>query len=151
MGCKACGSTDSIKNGWVRGVQRYRCKGCGLNYVLGDRRTPPHRTAQRALAVILYALGKASFGFLGKLFGVSRTTAYHWIRAEAERRGEPEVPGHIQEMEFDEMWHFIGSKKPMLGHQSAGSWHTALCRLGGRWSVVVMLTPSNGSMPKFNT
>ena len=149
MRCKVCGSTDSIKNGWVRGVQRYRCKGCGLNYVLGDRRTPPHRTAQRALAVILYALGKASFGFLGKLFGVSRTTAYHWIRAEAERRGEPEVPGHIQEMEFDEMWHFIGSKKTNAG--SSRRWIVAHGAVSPGWSVVVMLTPSNGSMPKFNT
>ncbi len=111
MGCKACGSGDCIKNGRVRGVQRYRCKACGLNSVQGDRRAVPNRAAQRALAVILYALGKASFGFLGKLFGASRTTAYHWIRAEAERLGEPDVPGAIREMEFDEMWHFVGSKK----------------------------------------
>lgn len=41
--------------------------------------------ARWALAVVLSALSKASFGFLGKLFRVSRTTAYHWIRAEAER------------------------------------------------------------------
>lgn len=129
--CKACGSTHYTKNGRVRGVQRYRCKGCGLNYVRGDRRVAPKRTAQRALAVILYALGKASFGFLGKLFGVSRTTAYHWIRAEAERLGEAKVPGGLLEMEFDELWHFTGSKKQTMDHQGAGSWHTAKCRLGG--------------------
>ena len=28
---------------------------------------------------------------------------------------EPEVPGEITEMEFDEMWHFIGSKKESFG------------------------------------
>lgn len=77
MTCKACGSTHYTKNGRVRGVQRYRCKGYGLNYVRDDRRAALNRTAQRALAVILYALCKASLGFLGKLFGVSRTITYH--------------------------------------------------------------------------
>lgn len=64
-----------------------------------QRPAAPGRTAQRVLAVILYALGKASFGFLGKRFGVSRTTAYHWIRTEAERLGDPAIPGRIQEMD----------------------------------------------------
>ena len=149
MTCKVCGSTHSIKNGWVRGVQRYRCRRCGLNYVLGDRRTAPNRTAQRALAVILYALGKASFGFLGKLLGVSRTTAYHWIRAEAERLGEPEVPGGIREMEFDEMWHFVGSKKTSDG--SSRRWIVAHGEVSpGLWAVV-MLAPSAGLTPKSGT
>ncbi|MEI2770797.1 MAG: hypothetical protein V9G98_08710 [Candidatus Competibacter sp.] len=120
-----------------------------MNYVLGDRRTAPNRTAQRALAVILYALGKASFGFLGKLFGVSRTTAYHWIRAEAERLGEPEVPGGICEMEFDEMWHFVGSKKTSDG--SSRRWIVAHGEVSpGLWAVV-MLAPSAGFTPKSDT
>ena len=66
---------------------------------------------KRALAVILYALGKASFGFLGKLFGVSRSLTYAWIRAESDKIAEPVVSGGIREMEFDELWHFVGSKK----------------------------------------
>ena len=99
--------------------------------------------------MILYALGKASFGFLGKLFGVSRTTAYHWIRAEAERIGEPKVAGDIREMEFDEMWHFIGSKKTSDG--SSRRWIVAHGALSPGWWAVVMLTPSDGSTPKSNT
>ncbi len=149
MRCKGCGSADAIKNGWVRGIQRYRCKQCGLNYVVGDRRAAPNRTVQRALAVILYALGKASFGFLGKLFGVSRTTAYQWIRAEAERLGEPKVAGDIREMEFDEMWHFIGSKKTSAG--SSKPWIVAHGAVSPGWWAVVMLTPSDGFTPKSNT
>ena len=99
--------------------------------------------------MILYALGKASFGFLGKLLGVSRTTAYHWIRAEAERLGEPEVPGGICEMEFDEMWHFVGSKKTSDG--SSRRWIVAHGEVSpGLWAVV-MLAPSAGLTPKSGT
>jgi hypothetical protein len=59
----------------------------------------------------LYSLGKSSFGFLGKLFGVSRTTTYYWIRQAASSRDAPTIAPAIQEIEFDGMWHFIQSKK----------------------------------------
>jgi hypothetical protein len=59
----------------------------------------------------LYSLGKASFGFLAKLFGVSRTTTYYWIRDAAVLIDEPPIDADIQEIAFDEMWHFLQSKK----------------------------------------
>jgi transposase-like protein len=31
--CKSCQSEKFVKNGIVRGEQRYRCKGCGLNLI----------------------------------------------------------------------------------------------------------------------
>ena len=30
--CKGCGASDYVKNGYVRGLQRYRCKECGCNF-----------------------------------------------------------------------------------------------------------------------
>jgi len=71
--------------------------------VEGDERSSDSNQAvKKALAVILYSLSKAYFRFLGKLFDVSPTTAYHWIRQEAESLPEPKVPNNIQEMAFDE-------------------------------------------------
>ena len=35
--CKGCGSEEHVKNGLMRGKQRYRCKACGLNFT----DTPP--------------------------------------------------------------------------------------------------------------
>ena len=32
--CKRCGSAERIKNGFMRGKQRYRCQACGLNYTV---------------------------------------------------------------------------------------------------------------------
>ena len=37
--CKNCGAEHAVKNGKVRGKQRFRCKECGLNFVVGDART----------------------------------------------------------------------------------------------------------------
>ena len=35
--CKRCGSEEHVKNGFMKGLQRYRCKACGLNFT----DTPP--------------------------------------------------------------------------------------------------------------
>ena len=113
--CKNCGARDGVLNGCARGKQRYHCKDCGYNFVESDVPREPTLEVKRALAVLLYSLGKASFGFLGKLFGVSRTTAYNWVRREAEGLPDPAIAQDIQEIEFDEMWLFLQSKKTTGG------------------------------------
>jgi transposase len=132
--CKRCGSGGAVKNGIVRGQQRYRCQTCECNFIAGDRRVNDDLAVKRALAVILYSLGKASFNMLGHIFGVSRSLTYRWIKEEAAKIAVPLVSGSITEMEFDEMWHFIGSKKQNLAYQSGGSSHRANCGLGSRQS-----------------
>ena len=139
---KRCNSEAIVKNGFVRGKQRYNCKDCGYNFVFGDARSKHETEMKKALSVILYSLGKASFGFLGKLFGVPRSTPYRWIKKMAEGIEEPEIASDVKEIEIDEMRHFIQSKKTKNG-------------LSRRWivvqgeplpglSAVVMLRPSNG-------
>jgi hypothetical protein len=39
-----------------------------------------------------------------------------WIRAGGEKLPAPAIPEDALEIEFDEMWHFIGSKKRNLNH-----------------------------------
>jgi transposase-like protein len=43
--CKGCGSEEQVKNGFMRGKQRYRCKSCGLNFT--DRRLDATRERLR--------------------------------------------------------------------------------------------------------
>jgi transposase len=143
ISCKNCKKTNIIKNGFVRHKQRYQCQICGYNFVLGDTRHPQATEIKKALSIILYALGKASFGFLAKLFGVSRTTTYYWIRDAAALIDEPPIDADIQEIAFDEMWHFLQSKKRKFG--SLKPWIVAQGELLPGYLVVVMLQPSNGS------
>jgi hypothetical protein len=101
---------------------------------------------KKALSVILDSLGKASFGFLAKLFGVSRTTTYYWLRDIATTMGEPLIAGDIQEIDFDELWHFVQSKKRSSG--SSKPWIIAQGELLPGYSVVVMLQRSNACRTK---
>lgn len=149
MNCKSCGCAEAVKNGQVRGKQRYRCKGCGLNFVEGDARVKPDGAVKRALAVLLYAMGKSSLGFIGKLFGVTTPAVLKGIRQEGAKVAEPDVAGEIREMEFDELWHFIGSKKTRNG--SSRRW--IVCHgepWPGCWAAVIV-KPSEGSTIRSST
>ena len=147
--CKQCEGKEFVKNGRVRGQQRYRCKNCGLNFVAGDKRLKEDTAIKRAFAVILYSLGKSSYGFIAKLFGVTRPAVQKWLRREADMLPELKIPAAIEEMEFDEMWHFIGSKKTNSG--SSRPWIVLHGELSPGFSAVVMLQPSSGSTTKSST
>ena len=146
ISCKNCQQTNTIKNGFVRGKQRYKCHTCHYTFVVGDERHKLETDLKKALSVILYSLGKASFGFLAKLFGVSRTTPYYWIRDIAATTEEPVIASNIHEIDFDEMWHFVQSKKSNSG--SSKPWIIAQGELLLGYSVVVMLQRSNAYMTK---
>jgi len=116
--CKRCISSNVVFNGNVRGNQRYLCKDCKYNFVENDLRNKnsDEDISKRSLAVLLYSMCKASYNFLvTKVFKVSPTTIMNWIKKYADSVEIPEV-GDIKEIEFDEMWHFINSKKRRNGY-----------------------------------
>lgn len=118
LACKQCGSTYFVKNGFVRERQRYRCKKCGCNFTATPKRGRP--IGIKALAVLLYRSGKISFRKLGKLLGISAVSAHKWVR-QASEASRSEIMEEIEEMEVDDLCHFlyakrisIGLEKPML-------------------------------------
>jgi len=50
--CKRCGSEEHVKNGLMRGQQRYRCKACGLNFT--DTPTRGKSLALKVAAVLAF-------------------------------------------------------------------------------------------------
>ena len=127
--CKHCGCTKITKNGKVRNKQRFKCKACGCNFVLGDEREKVTPQA-KALSVLLYGTGKSSYGFIAKLFNVSRPAVLKWIRNVASHLPEPTIDEGIKEVGLDEMWHFITKKNKSCGY-------------GGPW-IVLQTKPSDG-------
>ena len=119
--CKDCQGDKLVKNGIVRGEQRYRCKGCGLNFIEGDKRKRETAVVKKALCVLLYSLGKTSFSMLGRILGHSPSLIYRWIVEAMNNTPEPAIDGEIEEIEFDEMWHFIGSKKTKYAPSNGAS------------------------------
>jgi transposase len=147
--CKKCGSVDATKNGVVAGKQRYKCKSCGYNFREGDCRTNETVEAKKALCILLYAMAKGSYRMLGRILGIDHTLVYRWIRTFGESLSEPKVSGEIKQMEFDEMWHFIGNKKTSFG--SSKPLTVVLGELWPGFSAVVILQPSDGFMTKSGT
>lgn len=142
--CPKCSSPQASKNGHVQAVQRWKCQArdCGYEFTRTTPRGEP--AAKKALALLLYSMGRASYGIIARLLQVSRVTVYRWVRQSASQTPEPTIPLDIKEIEFDEMWHYIGSKKTSAG--SGKLWTVVHGELSPGSSVVVMLPPSAGSM-----
>src|SRR6476619_6445041 len=100
--CKGCGSEEHVKNGFMRGKQRYRCKACGLNFTdTPPRGMPMNRTA--------------------KLLGVSTPSVMTWIEQFAEAYAQkPEPEGRAVVVELDEMWHFLKKRPTSSGSGRLG-------------------------------
>ena len=146
MECKNCKSERIVKSGKVRGKQRYKCKECNYNFVIGDERTSEKIAALKALCVLFYSLGKGSYNMLGKLFNRNRSLIYRWIREAGINTDEPAIDGEITQIEFDEMWHFIQSKKENFG--SSKPLTAAAGELLPGFSVVVIAQRSDDSTTK---
>jgi hypothetical protein len=95
------------------------------------------------MCVLFYAMAKGSFRGLGRMFGRSHTLIYRWVREFGEGLPEPAVQGEVREIEFDEMWHFVESKK-----RNFGSSRPCVAIHGEPWpgcSAIVMLQLSADS------
>ena len=125
--CKGCGGEEHVKNGFMRGKQRYRCKACGLNFTDTPPRGMPLRV--KVEAVLLYVSG-LSMNRTAKLLGVSTPSVMTWIERFAEVYAQkPEPEGRAVVVELDEMWHYLkksgtSSGSGRLGIVLRGAWLT---------------------------
>jgi transposase len=139
--CKSCGSEEHVKNGLMRGKQRYRCKTCGLNFT----DTPPRGLplALKATAVLLYVSG-LSMNRTAKLLGVSTPTVQAWIEQFAKVHAQKPTPeGRAVVIELDEIWHYLKKSRT-----SSGSGRLGIVLQGDWWTgsaAVVTLPPPSVS------
>ena len=117
--CKRCGGEDYVRNGMARGKQRYRCKGCGLNFT--DTPPPGKPLAMKVTAVLLYVSG-LSMNRTAKLLGVSTPTIQAWIEQFAKVYAQKFAPGgRAVVIELDEMWHHVKKVEPAVNLEGLGS------------------------------
>src|ERR671928_1192032 len=125
--CKRCGSEEYVKNGLMRGKQRFLCKACGLNFTDTPARGKP--LAIKAAAVLLYVSG-LSMNRTAKLLGVSTPTIQAWLEQFAAAHAQkPEPEGRAVVIELDEMWHYLKKSPDPFGSGRLGivlqaSWWT---------------------------
>src|SRR5215218_7854428 len=125
--CKSCGGEEHVKNGRMRGHQRYLCKSCGLTFTDTPARGKP--LALKAAAVLLYVSG-LSMNRTAKLLGVSTPTIQAWLEQFAAAYAQkPEPEGRAVVIELDEMWHYLKKSPSRSGSGKFGivlqaSWWT---------------------------
>jgi transposase len=116
--CKRCGSAKHVKNGLMRGKQRYLCKDCGLSFTDTPARGKP--LALKAAAVLLYVSG-LSMNRIAKLLGVSAPTIQTWLEQFAAAYAQkPEPEGRAVVIELDEMWHYVKKSQSRSGSGKLG-------------------------------
>ena len=125
--CEGCGSEEHVKNGFMRGKQRYRCKACGLNFTDTPPRGMPLRV--KVTAVLLYLSG-LSMNRTAKLLGVSTPTIQAWLEQFAAAYAQkPEPEGRAVVIELDEMWHYLKKSR-----SRSGSGRLGIVLQGGWWT-----------------
>ena len=113
MYCRKCGSEAFVKNGFMAGVQRYKCKKCGFQFT---RETPHGRPMKdKILALVLYLSG-LSMNAIGNIIGVSTQSIMRWIRMFYDKFiPQNEIETKFDEIEIDEMYSYINKKKIQSG------------------------------------
>lgn len=110
MHCKYCYDERLVKNGFVRGQQRWRCQSCFRNQVAGDKRTKyDNKIKHQALAMYLNSSGIRS---IGRVLKVPHQLVAKWIE-NAGRLVEQEIlnlrmtPRNISILEMDELFTYV--------------------------------------------
>ena len=110
--CPRCVKENCVKDGMVRGRQRWRCRECGYRHTVQQRGKEAHLKRQ---AVELYLEG-LGFRSIGRFLKVSHVAVYNWIRSFGEKLEELRSANEIEIVEMDEMHTYIGSKKTIAGY-----------------------------------
>src|SRR3954453_21818372 len=99
--CKGCGDEEHVKNGFMRGKQRYRCKACGLNFTDTPPRGMPLRG--KVTAVLLYLSG-LSMNRTAKVLGGATPSVMTWNEQFAKAYAQkPEPAGRALVIDLDEI------------------------------------------------
>jgi len=142
--CKKCNSGLVTKSGKANGKQRYFCKGCGCHFTEGDGRTNEQVDAKKAMCVVLYSTGKASFRTLARIFNTSPSLTYRWIVEAGCKVPHQEITGEIKQVDFDKAWNYVESKKDAL-FESTKSLAIAAGDMGLGYSAIVILQRSDNA------
>jgi len=78
MNCPKCGSIEYIRNGIIKGRQRYKCKKCLRVYTVEEKSTAASLTEKR-IALILYLEG-TRITTIAHFLKVSPTSVSKWIK-----------------------------------------------------------------------
>ena len=122
MQCRNCGSGTLVKNGFMSGAQRYKCKHCGFQFT----RETPHGKPLRAkrLALVLYLSG-LSMRMIGTIVGVSTQSVMRWITLLYTKvAARDRSPSQMEEIDADALVSCMTKKKDHIRIGKTPDHHT---------------------------
>jgi transposase-like protein len=115
LGCKHCGSVNSIKSGVIKGKQRYKCNDCKKTFREGDLREK--YTNEKRMNVIKWYLEGVGIMSIERREGVPNPLIIKWIRKFAkilrQKLDETVIPENMKEIqiiEIDELFSYCQKK-----------------------------------------
>jgi transposase-like protein len=120
-----CGSERAVKNGFVTGIQRYKCKECSANFIDGDKRKK-YGAADRLKVIKLY-LENCGIRTIERLTGIRNSQISIWIEEAAEKikqeltisRNSITSLRDISILEIDELCTYIKKDQKTVGNSSS--------------------------------
>lgn len=136
ISCKECGNAGVIKNGFMLGKQRYRCKKCGYNFTEGDKRVKYDAT-KKNLVVRMY-LNNCGFRRISEILEVPFATVFKWIKnagkiVDAMVAEIKDEETKIEILELDELYTYIKKNREeikKLGKRAANTPEFGLLWIG---------------------
>ena len=99
MKCPRCKSESNVKNGIVRGNQRYKCNDCGYNYTF-DYSYFAEKEKKRRFGLSMYLEG-LGFHSIGRLLNVSHVTVMNWVKKYGSELKQIRNPTCTEEAEVN--------------------------------------------------
>ncbi len=78
--CKRCESTEVVKNGKVRGKQRYFCKRCGYHFIRENEKDTQIATVHKALCTVFQALDHGKQRLIGSYLKHDPALIHRWMK-----------------------------------------------------------------------
>lgn len=132
--CPKCNFKHYVKNGLIRGKQRYKCKDCLCNFIDGDARNKYDNNI-RNLVIRMY-LNNCGLRRIAHILKIPLSTCFNWIKKAGKIVDEmvkekKEQVQDIEILEMDEIFTFI--KKSLEKTKQVGSSATHTPEFGLLW------------------
>jgi len=114
MDCPKCKSYHHVKDGIVRGKQRYKCKECSYRYTV-ERKSDVKSQDTKRLALEMYLEG-LGFRAIGRILKISYGTVYIWVKEWGGQISFPRRETIAKTAALDQMLHYVASKKTTTGY-----------------------------------
>jgi len=133
MKCPKCNQEHIVKNGIIWEKQRFKCKECGYQFTSPLPRGKSQKIKINSLVLYLSGL---SMNAIAHILGVSAQSVMRWIREFAATlpAEEMKINNNLQEIEFDEFWHYIKKNST-----KSGSGKLLITKLAGLSAITLVV------------